>query len=56
MIEQKLNYIHHNPISGKWALTNDFTNYPHSSAAFYVYECDEKSHAEIVHYKDLWKD
>ena len=32
---QKLDYIHHNPVSGKWQLSNEFTDYPHSSAAFY---------------------
>jgi REP element-mobilizing transposase RayT len=34
-IEQKLNYIHHNPVKGKWNLADDFTKYPHSSAGFY---------------------
>jgi REP element-mobilizing transposase RayT len=32
---QKLNYIHHNPVSGKWNLVNDYTDYDHSSASFY---------------------
>ena len=32
---QKLNYIHHNPVSGKWNLVNDYTDYEHSSASFY---------------------
>ena len=32
---QKLNYIHHNPVKGKWNLSNDYLDYPHSSAAFY---------------------
>lgn len=32
---QKLDYIHHNPVSGKWNLVNDFTDYEHSSASFY---------------------
>lgn len=32
---QKLDYIHHNPVSGKWRLSTDFTTYAHSSAAFY---------------------
>lgn len=34
-IEQKLNYIHHNPVKGKWNLVADFALYPHSSAGFY---------------------
>ena len=33
--EQKLDYIHRNPCSGKWNLANEFTQYKHSSAAFY---------------------
>jgi len=32
---QKMNYIHLNPVSGKWQLVNDFTKYEHSSASFY---------------------
>ena len=32
---QKLNYIHRNPVSGKWNLVNDYTDYEHSSASFY---------------------
>ncbi len=32
---QKLNYIHHNPVSGKWNLAKDFVGYEHSSASFY---------------------
>ena len=35
MLEQKLDYIHHNPVSGKWNLVDDFTRYLHSSAAYY---------------------
>ena len=32
---QKLNYIHQNPVSGKWRLATDYTEYSHSSASFY---------------------
>jgi REP element-mobilizing transposase RayT len=32
---QKLNYIHHNPVTGKWKLAADFVSYEHSSASFY---------------------
>jgi REP element-mobilizing transposase RayT len=32
---QKLNYIHQNPVTGKWRLSTDFVQYAHSSAAFY---------------------
>ncbi len=51
MIEQKLDYIHHNPVRGKWSLVDDFARYPHSSAGFY--ELGEVGNFEIVHYKDL---
>jgi REP element-mobilizing transposase RayT len=36
MIEQKLQYIHANPVSKKWRLVDDAVDYPHSSFAFYV--------------------
>ena len=32
---QKLDYIHLNPVRGKWQLVNDYTKYEHSSASFY---------------------
>ena len=32
---QKLKYIHCNPVSGKWKLVIDYTDYEHSSASFY---------------------
>lgn len=35
LIEQKLNYIHENPIRGKWNLCSEFTDYKYSSAGFY---------------------
>lgn len=34
-IYQKLDYIHHNPTTGKWMLAKDFLSYAHSSASFY---------------------
>ena len=50
---QKLDYIHHNPVSGKWNLCNEFTDYAHSSAAFYVLN---RPHVfvEIADYRDSW--
>jgi putative transposase len=35
MARQKLEYIHNNPVSGKWQLANDYLNYYYSSAKFY---------------------
>ena len=32
---QKINYIHRNPVSGKWSLVEDYREYKHSSAGFY---------------------
>jgi REP element-mobilizing transposase RayT len=34
-IWQKLNYIHQNPVSGKWKLADEAMTYLHSSAKFY---------------------
>lgn len=34
MLFQKMDYIHHNPVRGKWNLVNDFVLYPHSSVEF----------------------
>ena len=51
MIEQKLDYIHRNPVQGKWSLVNDFARYPHSSARFY--ELGEVDGFRVIHYKDL---
>ncbi len=50
MLEQKLDYIHHNPVKGKWSLADDFTDYKHSSAAFYELAVDNDY---ITHYKEL---
>ena len=48
---QKINYIHNNPVSGKWMLAKDFVAYEHSSASFY----EEKlaRHFQPVHYLDI---
>jgi hypothetical protein len=54
MVWQKLNYIHRNPVSGKWSLVDDFTKYPHSSTGFY--EIGVSGNFGVVHYKDLGKD
>lgn len=48
---QKLDYIHHNPVSGKWQLVADFVAYEHSSASFY--EDGIAKHFTPVHYMDL---
>ena len=48
---QKLDYIHHNPVSGKWNLVADFTNYEHSSASYY--ETGEVKHFAPLHYMSV---
>lgn len=49
---QKMDYIHRNPVSGKWSLVKDFTTYEHSSASFY--ELEIIKHFEPKHYKDIF--
>ena len=48
---QKLNYIHYNPVTGKWLLAKSFVDYEHSSASFY--ESGEVKHFLPVHFMDL---
>ncbi len=48
---QKLNYIHYNPVTGKWKLAKDFVSYEHSSASFY--EEAVTRYFEPKHFKDL---
>lgn len=35
-IEQKLHYMHNNPVHGKWQLANEPEEYAHSSAKYYI--------------------
>ena len=41
LIEQKVNYIYKNPLSGKWKLAKDITDYKYSSAKFYYTDKNE---------------
>ena len=50
-LKQKLDYIHYNPVSGKWNLAKDFVSYEHSSASFY--ERGIIKHFAPRHYLDL---
>lgn len=50
VFKQKLDYIHHNPVAGKWNLAQDFVQYEYSSAIFYM-----EGHSEfefLTHYRD----
>ena len=51
-IMQKLDYIHKNPVSKRWQLVNDFTEYPHSSARFY--EKGIKRYDKLIHIAEVW--
>lgn len=48
---QKLEYIHHNPVKGKWKMVDNYTCYEHSSATFY--ETGMSTHFIPTHYKDI---
>ncbi len=47
---RNLDYIHHNPVSKKWQLVNDFTDYEYSSASFY--EKGIKKYEKLVSFHD----
>jgi len=51
---QKLNYMHKNPVSGKWKLLENYLDYPHSSARFY--DLGEKSNCRLFHYEAVMSD
>ena len=48
----KLDYMHANPISGKWNLAPNALEYPHSSASFYELNVVHPK-VLITHYKEL---
>ncbi len=49
-IHDVLDYMHHNPVSGKWNLVSDYIDYEYSSARFY--ESQEHGKIKIYHYLD----
>ena len=51
-LHQKLEYIHKNPVSGKWNLAADYLSYPYSSARFYDLN-EENKNVGLTHYKDF---
>lgn len=51
MLEQKLDYIHHNPVSGKWNLVDDYCDYKYSSASFY--EEEKEVDFNVQHYREI---
>ena len=50
-ILQKLDYIHRNPVRGKWQLAADYTQYLHSSAGFY--EGGQSGYGRLVHVGEI---
>ncbi len=51
-LNQKLDYIHYNPVKGKWSLAECFTDYQHSSASFY--ELNIVQHFKPFDYREVW--
>jgi REP element-mobilizing transposase RayT len=51
-IIQKLDYIHKNPVTGRWNLASDYLDYLHSSARFYdLNEVNEL--VVLTHFQDV---
>ena len=50
-ISKVLDYMHHNPVSGKWNLVKDYTRYAYSSAGFY--ELGKEGLVKIVDYRNV---
>ncbi len=50
-LTQKLDYMHANPVSGKWELVKESIDYLHSSNNFY--ETGKNGIYKITHYMDL---
>ena len=48
LIEQKLDYIHSNPLQEQWQLVKDATDYEYSSAKFYY--LDQQPNVKITNY------
>ena len=48
---QKINYMNHNPCSGKWQLATEPALYPHSSAKFYL--TGEQGIYPVTNFKEL---
>jgi REP element-mobilizing transposase RayT len=54
LMEQKINYIHMNPVSKKWDLAVDFLSYKYSSAKFYY--TDENEFEFLTNYTEACLD
>jgi REP element-mobilizing transposase RayT len=50
-LDQKIEYIHHNPVRGRWTLEDNYVSYMHSSASFY--ETGKSHFFQPVHCNDV---
>jgi len=50
-MKQKLDYIHDNPVRGKWNLATTAADYEHSSARFYI--CGEHAAYTVMNFLEL---
>jgi putative transposase len=51
ILEQKIDYVHNNPLQEKWQLVSAPELYEWSSASFYI--CEDKKHRFIADYRDI---
>ena len=51
VLEQKLNYIHLNPLQSHWNLVNDPNDYLYSSCSFY--ERNDQRYPWLTHYMEV---
>ena len=49
-----LEYIHHNPVKGKWNLVEHYIDYPYSSAKFYEKGID--NYIKIVDFRNVFSE
>lgn len=54
VMEQKLDYIHNNPVQGKWMLVNDLIDYKYSSVRFYEME-NKEEFSFLSHYMEYFE-
>ncbi|MEO1257121.1 MAG: hypothetical protein AAFY41_19890, partial [Bacteroidota bacterium] len=50
-VERVLDYMHHNPVTGKWNLVEDYAKYAYSSAGYYV--LGETADYELMDYRTI---
>lgn len=53
IVEQKLDYIHNNPVQGKWMLSEDPLGYKYSPARFY--ENEDTEFDFLTHYIEYFE-